>query len=155
MFYKNFIMKGFHKSCQRVHGVTPSSFPPTMCVYEPAKQPTWQNWRIVEYCGQQVDGRDRDEQQEGGLHQGALVHRPAVQDGGAQRHQDGSPGTVYHGLVKEQALAPPTMEEGPAFNHRWLFPITSSESGEKTFHGHLIVVDWMLMKWGFKKKTLA
>ena len=70
--------------------------------------------RVVEHGGEQVDGGHGDEEQEGRLHQRALVDRPAVEDGGAQRHEDGRARAVHHGLVEEQPLAPPVTGKFPA-----------------------------------------
>lgn len=71
---------------------------------------------VVEHRGQEVDRGDGDQQEEGGLHQRAFVDRLAVEDGYAQRHEDGGAGTVHHGLVEKQALTPPVTKEFSALN---------------------------------------
>lgn len=62
---------------------------------------------VVEHGGQHVDGGHGDQEQEGGLHQGALVHRLAVQDGHAEGHQERRSCAVHRPLVEQQPLRPP------------------------------------------------
>lgn len=63
--------------------------------------------RIVEDRGQHVDGRHRDEQEEGRLHEGALLDRLAVIDADAKGQQDGGPTPIHHSLMEQQPLRPP------------------------------------------------
>ncbi len=62
----------------------------------------------------QVHGGHGDQEEEGRLHQRALVDRLAVEYGEPEREQDGGACAVHHRLVEQKPLAPPVTEEFPA-----------------------------------------